>query len=117
MTSDPAQIILAIKEVPPASISPGKIYAFFAHVVKGQSFNMPMLNRLLELGCTLVDYEKITDEQNHRLIYFGRHAGYAGMVETLWCLGRRLADQGIQSPLCRIMHAYEYHNWMTPRDI
>ncbi len=106
----PAQMILAIREVPTASISPGKIYVFFAHVVKGQAFNMPMLSRLLELGCTLVDYEKIADERNRRLIFFGRHAGYAGMVETLWCLGQRLATQGIQTPLSQVKHAYEYQD-------
>ncbi len=106
----PAQMILAVKEVPTAAISPGKIYVFFAHVVKGQAFNMPMLSRLLELGCTLVDYEKIADEQNRRLIFFGRHAGYAGMVETLWCLGRRLAAQGLRIPLSQVKHAYEYHD-------
>ena len=106
----PAQMILAIKEIPIAAISPGKIYVFFAHVVKGQAFNMPMLSRLLELGCTLVDYEKIVDDQNRRLIFFGRHAGYAGMVETLWCLGRRLEQQGLRIPLSQVKHAYEYHD-------
>jgi alpha-aminoadipic semialdehyde synthase len=104
----PAQIILAVKEVPTSLIAPGKVYAVFAHVVKGQLFNMPMLRRMLDLGCSLVDYEKIADEQNRRLIFFGRHAGYAGMVETLWVLGQRLASQGMQTPLTQVQHAYAY---------
>ncbi len=104
----PASLILAIREVPPALLQPGRIYALFAHVAKGQAHNMPMLRRLLELGCSLVDYEKITDEHNRRLIFFGRHAGYAGMVETLRCLGQRLAAEGMQTPLARVRHAYAY---------
>jgi len=87
----PASVILAIKEIPTHLLLPGKTYVFFAHVVKGQPHNMPMLRRLMELGCSLVDYEKITDDQKRRLIFFGRHAGYAGMIETLRCLGQRLA--------------------------
>jgi len=27
---------------------------------------------------------KVTDEQGRRLIFFGRHAGMAGMIDTLW---------------------------------
>lgn len=104
----PAQLILAVKEVPPALLMPGKTYVFFAHVMKGQAYNMPMLCRLLELGCSLVDYERIEDEQNRRLIFFGRHAGYAGMIETLRCLGQRLSVCGLQTPFAQVRHAYEY---------
>jgi len=31
----------------------------------------------------MIDYEKVTDEQGRRLIFFGRHAGMAGMIDTL----------------------------------
>jgi len=104
----PAAIIFAIKEVPAHLIQAGKVYVFFAHVAKGQPHNMAMLRRLMELGCSLVDYEKVSDEQKRRLIFFGRHAGYAGMIETLWCLGQRLALIGMPTPLARVRHAYEY---------
>ncbi len=104
----PARIILAVKEVPPPLLLPDKTYIFFAHVVKGQAHNMPMLARMLELGCSLVDYERISDEQDRRLIFFGRHAGYAGMIETLRCLGLRLAAIGLQTPFALVKPAYEY---------
>jgi alpha-aminoadipic semialdehyde synthase len=104
----PAELILAIKEVPEPLLMPGKTYVCFAHVAKGQPHNMPMLRRLIELGCSLVDYEKIVDEQNRRLIFFGRHAGYAGMVETICSLGQRLATSGLQTPFAQVKHAYEY---------
>jgi saccharopine dehydrogenase (NAD+, L-lysine forming) len=106
----PASVILAIKEIPPRLLLPGKTYVFFAHVVKGQPHNMPMLRRLMELGCSLVDYERITDDQKRRLIFFGRHAGYAGMIETLRCLGQRLAVSGVSTPLARVRPAFEYRD-------
>ena len=106
----PASVIFAIKEIPPPLLLPGKIYMFFAHVVKGQPHNMPMLRRLMELGCFLVDYEKITDDQKRRLIFFGRHAGYAGMIETLRCLGQRLAVSGVATPLSQVRPAFEYRD-------
>lgn len=111
-----AGVILAVKEVPVDLIMPGKIYVFFAHVAKGQPHNMPMLKRMMDLGCSLVDYEKITDEQKRRLIFFGRHAGYAGMIETLWCLGQRLVVGGIDTPLAEVRHAYEYPDLATAKE-
>ncbi|MFN2186083.1 MAG: hypothetical protein ACK2UU_19035, partial [Anaerolineae bacterium] len=77
-------VIFGIKEIPKDQFEPGKAYMFFAHVIKGQPYNMPMLRRLLELGCTLIDYERVVDESNRRLIFFGWHAGVAGMINTLW---------------------------------
>jgi alpha-aminoadipic semialdehyde synthase len=69
---------------------------------------MPMLAGLMQLGCSLVDYETIVDEHGRRLIFFGLHAGYAGMIEGLWCLDRRLRSRGRPSPLESVRHAYQY---------
>ena len=107
---DSASVIFAIKEIPAHLLLPGKPYVFFAHVVKGQPHNMPMLRRLMELGCSLVDYEKIMDDRKRRLIFFGRHAGYAGMIDTLRCLGQRLAVSGVSMPLARVRPAFEYRD-------
>jgi len=105
----PCPVIFAVKEIPPHLLMPHKTYVFFAHVAKGQPHNMPMLRRLLDLGCTLIDYEKITDEQGRRLIFFGRHAGWAGAVDTLWAFGQRLKWEGIPNPFQALhpMHTYE----------
>lgn len=110
LTSDlsAAQVILSVKEVPIELLLPGKTYVFFAHVIKGQPYNMPLLRRLLDRGCTLIDYEPITDEQGKRLVLFGREAGQAGMIDTLHVLGRRLAAEGRKTPLADIRQAYEY---------
>jgi alpha-aminoadipic semialdehyde synthase len=102
------RVILAVKEIPTDLLLAGKAYAAFFHVIKGQPQNMPMLRRLLELKCTVIDYERIVDRFGRRLIFFGRHAGYAGIVDGLWALGRRLAAEGIDSAFAGVRRAYEY---------
>jgi alpha-aminoadipic semialdehyde synthase len=101
-------VVVGIKEIPAARLSVGKTYLFFPHVIKGQPANMPMLRRLMELKATLIDYERIVDEHNRRLIFFGRHAGLAGMINTLWALGQRLESRGISSPFARVKQALSY---------
>ena len=73
-------VIFGVKEVPIPLLEPEKTYIFFAHVIKGQPHNMPMLRKLMELKCNLIDYERVVDELGRRLIFFGRYAGLAGMI-------------------------------------
>ncbi len=104
----PAQVILAIKEIPLDLLLPGKTYLFFSHTIKGQPHNMPLLRHLMALGCQLIDYERVVNEQNRRLIFFGEHAGLAGMMDTLRALGLRLTEEGFQTPLADIQPTYAY---------
>lgn len=101
-------LVMGVKEIPEAELIPGATHLFFGHVIKGQPANMPMLRRLMEIGATLVDYEKIVDDRGRRLVFFGRFAGYAGMLDTLWALGRRLDGEGIDSPFGALKLAHEY---------
>jgi len=101
-------VIFAVKEIPADAILPDKTYVFFAHVIKGQAANMPMLARLRAARCSLVDYERIVDAEGRRLVFFGRFAGLAGMIDTLWALGRRLAHEGHASPFAALRPAWEY---------
>jgi len=112
----PAAIVLAVKEIPIKELRPERAYVFFAHVIKGQNYNMPMLQHLLDSGCSLVDYERIVDEQGRRLIFFGVEAGQAGALETLWALGQRLKAQGVGTPLSELRHAYEYENLAAAKE-
>lgn len=105
-----AKVIFGLKEIPLESIIDHKVYAIFSHTIKGQKHNMPMLKRFVDGHVTLIDYEKITDDKGLRLIFFGHHAGIAGMIDTLWTLGRRLEYEGIHTPFNEIKRAYEYHN-------
>jgi alanine dehydrogenase len=101
-------VILAIKEIPQELFEPRKTYAFFSHTIKGQTQNMPMLKRLLDLGCQLIDYEKIVDQSGRRLVFFGNYAGLAGMIDTLWALGQRLAWETVETPFSQIRQTHEY---------
>jgi len=101
-------IILAVKEVPERLILPGKKYIFFSHTVKGQKYNLTMLKRLVDLRTTLIDYERIVDDKGKRLVFFGKYAGIAGMIDTLWALGRRLKSEGTYTPLADIAQALKY---------
>lgn len=94
--------------MPEAFFEDQKAYVFFSHTIKGQKQNMPMLGRLLHLGCHLIDYEKIVDETGKRLLFFGRFAGLAGMIDSLWALGQRLLTEGVKSPFEHIEQAYRY---------
>lgn len=109
-------VIFGVKEIPLDVFEPGKTYVFFSHVIKGQPYNMPMLKRMMELGCNLIEYERIVDEQGKRLIFFGRYAGMAGMVNSLWALGLRLQVYGFTSKLGRLKQAGEYHSLKEARD-
>jgi saccharopine dehydrogenase (NAD+, L-lysine-forming) len=101
-------VILGVKEVPVDELLPGRTYVYFPHVTKGQAYNMPMLQRLLDLRCTLLDYELVVDGRGRRLLYFGLHAGYVGMIDALWALGQRLAVEGYYTPLEHIRPALQY---------
>jgi len=101
-------LIVGIKEMPVDFFQPDRTYLFFSHVIKGQSYNMPMLKKIIDLNCTLIDYEKITDDKNRRLIAFGRYAGIAGMIDTLWALGKKWEKDGHRTPFLEIKPAREY---------
>lgn len=109
-------VIFGIKEMPEEFFEPQRAYVFFAHVIKGQPYNMDMLQRMLDLGCTLIDYERVVDEQNRRLIFFGWHAGVAGMIDTLWALGQRLAWEGLANPLTLLQQTHRYHDLAEARE-
>jgi saccharopine dehydrogenase (NAD+, L-lysine-forming) len=100
-------LVLAVKEVPATFFRERGSYMFFSHVCKGQSYNMGMLRKILDLKATLIDYERVTDDQNKRLIFFGRQAGSAGIIETLYALGRRLEWEGTPTPLTRLCRPLE----------
>ncbi|MFH1807386.1 MAG: bifunctional lysine ketoglutarate reductase /saccharopine dehydrogenase family protein [Pseudomonadota bacterium] len=105
---DGIPVVLGVKEIPAEQLRPGVVYMYFAHVIKAQPYNMAMLRTLLEQGCSLMDYERITDDEGRRLVFFGRHAGLAGMIDTLWTLGQRLRHEGVVTPFAQVKRAYEY---------
>jgi alpha-aminoadipic semialdehyde synthase len=110
LRGDEVQVIFGIKEIPKEVFEPGKVYLFFAHVIKGQAYNMTMLQQILDVGATLIDYERIVEvDTGRRLVFFGNWAGYAGMAETLRGLGERLTEQGVTpNPFAALKPTFQY---------
>lgn len=103
-------VIFGVKEMPPDFFEMNKTYIFFSHVIKGQSYNMPMLRQMMEKKCTLIDYEKIADDSGRRLIFFGRFAGLAGMINSLWSFGQRMQVLGTETPFTGIRQSHHYNS-------
>ncbi len=103
-----APVIFGVKEMPNAFFEDHKTYVFFSHVIKGQAYNMPMLKAMMDKKCTLIEYEKVEDDQGRRLIFFGRFAGLAGMINSLWSLGQRLDAKGIRNPFSGLKQSHKY---------
>jgi saccharopine dehydrogenase (NAD+, L-lysine forming) len=103
-----ADFVVAVKEIPAHLFRPGGTYLFFSHTVKGQPGNMPMLRRLVEQRCTLLDYERVVDAQGRRLIFFSWFAGAAGMIDTLTAAGQRYRWLGQPNPFEAVRPAHAY---------
>ncbi len=104
----PADVIFGLKEIHPTRILPEKAYYLFSHTHKGQIKNRQMLKTFVERKTTVIDYELITDDENRRyLTAFTYNAGYAGMVDSLWTLGKRLKAKGFHNPFEVIKQSIE----------
>ncbi|MBU1101341.1 MAG: hypothetical protein KKA84_13145 [Bacteroidetes bacterium] len=105
---DDAKFVFGVKEVPIDKILEDKVYMFFSHTIKGQDYNMPLLQKIIDSKSTLIDYEEIKDDDGKRLVFFGKYAGFAGMIDTLHGIGKRWASFGIKNPFEEIKPAYLY---------
>jgi alanine dehydrogenase len=82
-------IILGIKEVPPAQLLKNKTYLFFSHTRKKQPYNQKLLQTILKNNCTLIDYECMEHEDGQRIIGFGFFAGIVGAHNGMMVYGKR----------------------------
>jgi alpha-aminoadipic semialdehyde synthase len=112
---DAGEVIFGVKEIPEEKIIGGKAYLFFSHTIKGQKSGMPLLKKIISSGSTLIDYEKIIDDQNRRLIYFGRYAGDAGTIDILSLMGEYWEHHGLDTPFRRCRRAHEYESVAAAR--
>ena len=112
-----ADVIFGVKEVTIPSFEDNKTYVFFSHVIKGQSYNMPMLRKMIEKKINLIDYEKVADEKNRRLIFFGNFAGLAGMIDSIWSAGLRYKHLGIETPFLKLRQARKYDSLLEAKKV
>ena len=76
-------LFLSIKEINKKIIQKNQNFLMFSHTIKGQSYNMPMLKKLLDQNCSLIDYELLKNKNNQRVLGFGWFAGIMGTFLTL----------------------------------
>lgn len=81
-------VLIGVKEVPITDLIPNKTYLFFSHTIKKQPYNKPLLKAILDKKITLIDWECLRDENDHRLIGFGRYAGIVGTYNGFRALGK-----------------------------
>ncbi|MEE4259434.1 MAG: bifunctional lysine ketoglutarate reductase /saccharopine dehydrogenase family protein [Bacteroidales bacterium] len=112
-----SDIVIGVKEMPIGYFKKNRTYIFFSHTIKGQQYNMPLLQDMINSGASLIDYEKIEDEQGRRLIFFGRFAGLAGMINSLWALGQRWQNMGIDTPFLKIKQTHHYNSLEEAKEI
>ena len=105
-----APVIFGVKEMPIDYFEDEKTYIFFSHTIKGQEYNMPLLKRMVEKKNNLFDYERVADDEGKRLIFFGKFAGLAGMINSLWSLGQRLMEYGIETPFLKVQQSHNYNS-------
>lgn len=82
-------IFIGVKEVPINMLIENKIYFFFSHTIKMQPYNKNLLKEIIKKNIQLVDYETLLDENNNRIIGFGRYAGIVGAYNTFMTYGKK----------------------------
>jgi alanine dehydrogenase len=80
-------VLLGVKEVPKEQLISDKMYFYFSHTIKEQSYNRELLQKMVQKNITMVDYEVLKDKNNKRLIGFGRYAGIVGAYNALLTYG------------------------------
>lgn len=120
-----AGTIIGVKEVPIEKLKPDRTYLFFAHIIKAQEYNMPLMDAMLaknirsvKCDSRLIDYECIRSltPPNPRLVAFGEYAGIAGMADFFRGLGEFLLQLGHATPFIHQGSCYMYPDLKRVQD-
>lgn len=104
-----ARVVFGLKEIGIESIQPDRVYYCFSHTHKGQQKNRKMLQAFVDGRCTLLDYELMVNATGTRTVTaFTYFAGYAGMIDTLWVMAKRLHGRGIHHPFAAVSQAVNH---------
>ncbi|MGX5201804.1 hypothetical protein [Aliikangiella sp. IMCC44632] len=103
-----AELVIGIKEPPVSSIQSGQVHLAFSHTIKGQDYNMKLLQKFIDEQATLIDYEPIVDQSGKRTIAFGRFAGIAGAIDSLHIAGKKLQVNKLANCLLEIKQTWQY---------
>lgn len=81
--SQKIDLFISIKEISVTKIKKNQNYLMFSHTIKGQKQNLPLLKKMLNNDCSLIDYELFKTKEGKRVIGFGWYAGIVGCYLTL----------------------------------
>lgn len=104
------QFIVGIKEPPVNSIQANQVHLAFSHTIKGQDYNMGLLQKFIDEKATLIDYEPIVDDSGDRTIAFGRFAGIAGAIDSFMVAGKKHAARNKSSCLSAVKQTWQYRS-------
>ena len=82
-------VLFGIKEVEKSELLERKIYFYFSHTIKEQSYNRALLQTMIAKGISMVDYETLTHLSGRRILGFGRYAGVVGCYNGFLAYGKR----------------------------
>lgn len=95
---DDCDLFFGIKEAKIETLLPNKHYFFFGHIAKMQSYNKPLLQKMIAQKITFSDYEYLVDDDNQRLCAFGWWAGIVGVYNTLRAYGTKTRKFNLPAP-------------------
>ena len=110
------QFIVGIKEPPVSSIQPNQVHLAFSHTIKGQDYNMGLLQKFIDEKATLIDYEPIVDDSGQRTIAFGRFAGIAGAIDSFFVAGKKHQLRNETSCLNLVKQTWQYQSIEDVKD-
>jgi alanine dehydrogenase len=90
-------VLIGVKEVPKSSLIPNKTYFFFSHTIKEQPYNRALLNLMIKLNITIVDYEVLKTQNGKRLLGFGRYAGIVGAYNGFLTYGLKSGKYNLKA--------------------
>ena len=89
---DDCDVLIGVKEVPINQLIADKMYFYFSHTTKKQSYNRDLLRAMLDKNIAMVDYEGLTNGTKRRLIGFGKYAGIVGCYNAFYAFGKRSGE-------------------------
>ncbi len=98
-----ADWVLGFNTINPGCLKTGSwVFLSSIGLKNGWADEAALLDRLQELGCTLIDLERISAADRGRDVGWARFSGIVGMSECLYLLGEKLQRGGVDNPLSRL---------------
>lgn len=95
-------VVFGLREVPLTSLLPQKTFCFFSRAADGKPQSRTLIERIVRLSGTLIDYEQVTDDRGLPLLGFEKFAGQAAALDSLWAFGVRAASAGLHTPFAEL---------------